>query len=63
MFINDNGDFGGQTIEILLDCECGDTIFLYSYRGNVPKMYVKPNCISHRDPKKSLTNLKQQRIW
>ena len=55
MFMNDNGDFGGQHMEVLLNCECGDTIFIHSYRGNISDQYYKPNTILHRDPKKDLT--------
>ncbi len=40
MFITDNGELNGQTIEILLDCECGATLFVYNHRGNVPKEYI-----------------------
>lgn len=59
MFLNDNGLYGGQVIEILIDCDCGDTFFLKSFRGNVADEYVKPNNILHRDSKKDLTYLKQ----
>lgn len=63
MFLNDNGGFGGQVINILLDCQCGDTIFVYSYRGNVSQQYIQPNNVLHRDSKKDLTKLKQQEVW
>ena len=39
MFINDNGEFGGQNIEVLLDCECGATLFVRQERGNFPEMH------------------------
>jgi len=63
MFLNDNGGYGGQHIEILLNCECGDTIFIKSYRGNVDESYIKPNCVLHKDSKKDLTQLKQAEVW
>jgi len=65
MFVNDNGGFGGQTFNILLDCECGSTVFIYSYRGNVPKEYIKPNLVIEHlgNGKTDHINLKQQEIW
>lgn len=64
MFLNDNGGFGGQHIEILLDCECGATLFVNSYRGNVPREYVKPNSImtSFGGNEPNIKGI-QQEIW
>ena len=65
MFLRDNGGFGGQHNEILLDCECGDTIFINSYRGNVHEPYIQPNSILHHkgNGKTDHIDLKQQEVW
>lgn len=64
MFLNDNGSFGGQHVEVLLDCECGATVFVHSYRGNVSEQYVRPNSImpSFSGHEPSIEG-KQQEIW
>ena len=52
-FIKDNGSFGGQTLEVLVDCTgCMSTGFMYQYRGHVPSMYVVPNSILDRSKSK-----------
>lgn len=64
MFLNDNGSFGGQHVEILLDCECGATLFVHSYRGNVSEQYVRPNTIMPSFSGKEPDIIgKQQEIW
>lgn len=63
MFINDNGSFGGQHIEILLNCECGATLFVHSYRGNMPEEYVKPNSLHPSFSSRDIVQGKQQEIW
>ena len=63
MFQNDNGLFGGEVRTILLDCECGDVIFIYSYRGAVHKQHVKSNSVSCHHKCSDSYDLKQQEIW
>ena len=63
MFQNDNGLFGGEVRTILLDCECGDVVFIYSYRGNISDQYFKPNNILCHHNGLSVYDLKQQDRW
>lgn len=62
MFMNDNGVFGGQTLNIILECECGYLSHIYSYRGNVPKEYVKPNSGGHFSDHQR-DEFGQQEVW
>lgn len=48
-FMNNNGSFGGQVMNLLVNClGCGGTGFLYEYRGNVSDQYLKPNSFMTR---------------
>lgn len=63
MFQNDNGWFGGEVRTILLDCECGDTVFIYSYRGNVSEQYIKSNSVLCHHKGSNSYDLKLQENW
>ena len=63
MFINDNGNFGGQCIEVLLDCECGATLFCRAFRGNVPKEYIQDNSINEDFSKGIYSKGTKAKVW